>query len=225
MKNYRLGFLLLGVFTLVITIFVVSIGISGRQDIKTEKRANDIASVLNSYISKQSKLPDSLEAAGINDVPDTINFTKKGSQEYEFCVTYKTDVAENGGSLQNAITTAAMQKVSGSMMGNTSLNYPANPAVDNQVLLISSSHKKGKDCQTVKPSYTNMPVESGSPVVTPDTSSNSTGSSSSTVPTPPDVKGLYNEYCAPTSPYYQYTKDYCNGTTPNPMPSGTKMAQ
>ena len=69
--------------------YVMSVGISSKQDVQTLKTAQDIASKLNTYVQNNQKIPESLSEVGVEDVPSAIKYTKDSEKEYSFCVTYK----------------------------------------------------------------------------------------------------------------------------------------
>jgi len=115
---------------------------SVRADAKTEKEATRIAEKLNTYISRKQKIPMSLSAANISDVPASITFTRDSSSRYTFCAEYKSASSGFSGS-----------SVTSSLMGAGMRDYSSySSSYEENNLYISPTHKKGKNCQTIKPS-------------------------------------------------------------------------
>ncbi len=210
MKKYYRGLIVLALLTLGLTAWVISLGIGSRQDVKTEKRAQEIATDLNEWVAKEEKVPDSLNAAGIKNVPDTISYSKKDADSYEFCVTYKA--AKDYGSEGGIVTPLITRAMSG-VAADTSASMPIIEGYTNTALYFYGSHNKGKNCQTIKPYYYGKPI--------PASASDSPASTTETFPAPDSEAStidLYEEYCSPDSVYYQYTKSYCeSGGTTNMM--------
>jgi len=159
MRKWKIGLLVLGVVTLGLLVYVMIQGLQSKQDRVTYKQATKIADKLNSYITNNRTVPVSLTAAGIDDVPDNITYTRKGTSKYEFCITYKaanTDVSSQvtqdlyNATSNRGLTNAATEGPSSSY-GTGIASY--NP----ETLYIDSIHKAGQQCQTVEPyisSYT-----------------------------------------------------------------------
>lgn len=147
MKKYYAVFAILTLVILGVAGYIVSIGVNGRQDLRTQSRAEDIAEDLNSYVSKNKEVPASLEAAGISDVPSTITYTKKSTSEYEFCMDFKQEKGYGdfgGADISTAVTGAALSRAVPDYEEYTSTYRPSS-------LYISYTHKAGKTCQTVQP--------------------------------------------------------------------------
>lgn len=140
LNKYKVGLSVIFVFTLGLAIYAAAQAGSARQDNETYKKATKIASELNNYtVSKPP--PMSLEAAGISDVPKTVQYTKISNQKYKFCVTYKADSSGfDAGSIQTQLLTGGY--------GN-SYSYPDSD-YETSYLYISPIHKKGENCQTIK---------------------------------------------------------------------------
>jgi len=153
MKKYYTGILILALVTLGLTGYVVNLGLKTRQDVKTEKSANDIATKLNSYIQKEQKIPKDLKAAGVTDAPGTISYTKDSEKAYTFCVTYK-EAKGYGSDITSTLTSAATSRYFGSS-GSESSYKPSS-------LYLSYIHKKGENCQTVEPYLYNRSSSSSS---------------------------------------------------------------
>lgn len=145
MKKYYIGILIIALFTLGLGGFVVVQAASAKQDTETSRKANDIAKKLNEHVSSKG-VPESLDAAGIDDVPSTISYSKKSDDSYEFCVTYKSaSEGFNGGGFE--------QVLSGSFQQNIDREYDyeeTERGYTPSYLYLPSTHKAGKDCQTVK---------------------------------------------------------------------------
>lgn len=173
--------MVLGILTFGLMAYVIILGVQSRQDVKTEKRAQEIAEKLNSYISKNQEIPESLSAADIKDVPDTIKFSKTSDEKYKFCVTYKAAKGYGGGDITSVLYGAAASQTYGSSYDSYQSDYEPS------TLYIGYTHKKGEDCQTIKPYIYNY-----------------------------DSYNSYDDpYCDPSSQYYDTYKDYCLQVGPN----------
>lgn len=144
MKKYYLGFLVLTVLTVFATIYTLAQGEAGKKDEETAKKVEKIAPELDEYIYQENKIPQSLDAAGIKDVPSTITYTKLDEERFKFCATF--------------------QRASGSFDAGpfaflTGLAFRAPEPEDDSgeertyfdYYTLSYFHKKGENCQTVKP--------------------------------------------------------------------------
>lgn len=150
--KYYIGLGVIGVFTVVILMVVLMQGISARHDNHLYQQANKVADKLNSYVDKNSKVPESLAAAGITDVPSDVTYVKKATDKYEFCVTYRA--ASDGFDVSNPTQAlserAAEQYYGGGSTDNYGSSSDASSYFD-ATLYLSASHKAGKNCQTIKP--------------------------------------------------------------------------
>jgi Tfp pilus assembly protein PilV len=146
MKKYYIGFAVLVLITLGLTGFTLYQGVSGKQDRQTEQKAQDIATKLNEYVRSRQAIPESLDAAGIKDVPATITYTKKSETTYEFCVTYKHASEDYGG-------VGFEQIVSGAVQQELIRSSDADSSYTPSSLYLPYTHKAGKSCQTVEPYY------------------------------------------------------------------------
>lgn len=184
MKKYYVGLMILAIITLGLGVYVVSLGISGKQDKQTLIVAEDIAEKLNDYVSSANEIPDSLQDIGVTEVPSTISYTKQSDERYEFCVEYKT--ASSGYSVSNVsemmLETAYSSELNYNSDGFDSSYEPSS-------LHVSTSHDKGKNCQTIKPYIQRQSQSSGSFDFDAD-----------------------SEYCDPNGPYYAFYKNYCPKT-------------
>lgn len=146
MKKYRIGLIVIGLIVAGLSIYVLSLGVKSKQDKKTLEAAQKIAKSLNAYISREQEIPDSLQEAGINDVPQTINFSKTSNRAYKFCATYNTDKSYGGFDLTSTLTGAAL---SGLSSGMSLEDYESSYTPSS--LYISYSYHKGENCQNVSP--------------------------------------------------------------------------
>lgn len=145
MRDVRIGKWRFGIAVLLVVVlgllgYVLYLGVQGKQDKATLRTAQTVADKLNGYVNSTQKVPDSLNQAGIKDVPSTISYTKKSSSSYEFCVTYKTANIDVGSDVQQGLTSAATNRMLGS--GASGLT--------SSQLAVNATHKAGKQCQTVK---------------------------------------------------------------------------
>lgn len=138
---YKIGLAVIGLFTLGITIFALVSASAAKQDAKTEKAANSVATTLDTYITVNQKVPDSLAAAGVHEDTSHIKYTKLSSSSYKFCITYKT---------ASSTTTNPIDDLTGRNLYKR-LAVESYGSGDNSYLYINPVHKKGENCQTVKP--------------------------------------------------------------------------
>lgn len=144
-KKYYIGFIVLGIITLGIAIYTIAQGMSSKQDVETTKKANKIADSLNSYISKNRQIPESLDEADIKDVPSTVRYSKKSETQFEFCVTYKAAKSYGSNDITSVLWGAALRDSS-----NTEYDYYEDNYTKGS-LSLPYSYKKGETCQTIEP--------------------------------------------------------------------------
>ena len=128
LRPYRIGLAVVGLFTLAVALFVIVRATMYKSDLQTERAATKIATKLNDYIYAQQTVPQTLQEAGIKDVPSTISY-EQHANSYTFCATYK----------------AAKSKKA------RSLFVPDYYYENNESLTIPPTHKKGENCQTITP--------------------------------------------------------------------------
>jgi len=145
MKKYYLGLLVIALFTVGLTIFGISQAAASKQDKQTEKRAREIAKDLNKYVSSNGRIPESLDEAGIKDIPSTIKYEKKSESQYEFCATYRAASKYTGLSFEGALSGSSLQQLNRSDQEIDPYEYQPSS------LYISYSHNKGENCRTVEP--------------------------------------------------------------------------
>jgi hypothetical protein len=146
MRKWKLGLLALGVLTLGLAVYVAVQGVSSKQDRATTKQAIAIADKLNNYVNSKQSIPTDLSAAGVKDVPATITYTRKSDSSYEFCVTYKAANTDVSAQVQNDLMRATTNG------GYSGTQNPYTGTTDAPTdLYVTSEHKAGKQCQTVKP--------------------------------------------------------------------------
>jgi len=147
MRKYFIGIGLISVIVIGLSVFGIVQAVGARQDNETARKAEEIARELNKYTSR-SGVPDSLEQAGIKDVPATITYTKKTSGTYEFCVEYKK--ASEGyasGDFTQLLSGGIQQEFSGGVDYYDDYQSSYTPSS----LYLPYRHKAGKNCQTVEP--------------------------------------------------------------------------
>lgn len=144
MRKYYIGLAIIGAFTVVVLVITLVQGASTKQDRVTYKKATEIATELNTYISSNEKIPASFSEAGITDVPSTISYKKDSETEYTFCATYKQ--ARNGESTPDLFSGSAVR--SGVSL-DEDLDYSSS--YKSSTLYPTYSYKKGENCQTIKP--------------------------------------------------------------------------
>lgn len=183
MKKYYFGLLIIALFTAGLTVFGLTQAAAGKQDKQTEHKAREIADKLNAHISRTQQIPESLEEAGIKDVPATITYTKKSSREYEFCVVYKADSNYSGLSFEGALSGSSLSQLNRRDQEMDDLY--SGSRLKPRSLYIGYSHKKGENCQTVEPYISGSSLDllnlNGSSTRPNSSRPGSTGSSNSSV--------------------------------------------
>lgn len=145
MKKYYIGLLALGILTLGLTMYVITIGLQSSQDVKTEKFANSAATTLGSYITRNQEIPASLSATGITNIPSTVTYNKLSEKQYKFCVNYKADKGYGSGDITNVVTGTLMSQMYSGYDDSSGSKAPETS------LYLNYSHKKGEECHTVEP--------------------------------------------------------------------------
>lgn len=154
-RFYQIGLAVIGFFTLILVIMLLTQASSVKKDNLTSQKAQEVADKLNAYTENHSSVPSSLDALNVQNVPDTITYTRIDNGSYKFCATY--NAASQG------FSTDGIGALSGTGLG--SLSQPQSSFYDSQYdtsyLYVSSDHKKGDNCQTIK-LYSYDPYNSGS---------------------------------------------------------------
>lgn len=148
--KYYLGIGILAMLVLGLTIYVATLGANSKQDNNTQKKAQEVATSLNKYISKNNKIPDKLDVIDVKDIPDTIKYTKNDDGTYKFCVTYKA-ASSYGSSVDGFFTGDTLQSTQEKQNPYDYNISDSNKTYTPSTLYLSYSHKKGENCQTVKP--------------------------------------------------------------------------
>lgn len=140
LNKYKIGLLVVGVFTLGMAGYVMIQAGAAKEDNETYKKATKIADKLNDYTLRKSP-PASLQAAGIQDVPDSVSYTRLSSTRYKFCVTYKADSSGfDASSVENQLLSSAYGT-------DSSYNYDD---YESSYLYLDYTHHKGENCKTIK---------------------------------------------------------------------------
>lgn len=135
------------VLLLVATVIVITLGYAlmqsgkAKADETTYKQATAIADKINTYFDTAPGMPANLAEMDIKDAPSTIRFEKVSGLEYKFCVTYKTKSGLVDVSVANVLTGLSAASTAGSFQSSDTAT----------TLIVDSSHKKGENCQNVKP--------------------------------------------------------------------------
>jgi hypothetical protein len=138
--GYRIGLAVIGVLALVVFAIVLDRAGAHRQDTQTGETVNGIADKLNNYIDDKQKVPSSLAAAGIKNIPANVSYRKRTKDIYEFCVNYQAST--NGFNLSGA---AQNFLINGNLAGNADSGYSSGYSQ----LFIDPIHHQGENCQTV----------------------------------------------------------------------------
>jgi hypothetical protein len=141
LAKYKIGLGAIGALCLVLLVIMISQSQGVKQDKATYDAATKAADTLNSYTLNKG-VPASLDAAGINAPPE-ITYQKISASEYRFCVNYKTASSSfNATSIETELLTG----------GAYDGSYDSG-AGDSTYLYLTSDHKKGNNCQTIKDDY------------------------------------------------------------------------
>jgi type II secretory pathway pseudopilin PulG len=145
MKNprlfkYQVGLAVIGLLSFVLLIVVAVKADAVKQDRQTYKAADKVATRLDNYVNDKNRVPNSLEGAGIMDVPDNVDYQKLSTTRYKFCVTYRTDSGKGSDYL-------LMQLLTG---GQANDYYTDNSNYDSYGLYLEERHHKGENCNYVK---------------------------------------------------------------------------
>lgn len=141
MKKYYIGLAVLMTLTLGALIYTISQAGNAKIDAATDKAVENISSKLDTSIATKGVVPDSLQAAGIKDVPPAVTYKKLNESEYKICISYKT-------------ATSGFDASWLSLLGGV---YGANQSGDTATTkdyfdsTVTYNHKKGLNCQTIKP--------------------------------------------------------------------------
>lgn len=138
LAKYKLGLLIIGLFTLGMVGLVTMQASAVKQDAATDKAANAAADKLNDYVTNQQVVPDSLVAAGVTTASPAIHYTKLSDTKYKFCIVYKASSSDFDPS---AVATSL---ATGSVLDQGGID-----STDSAVLSVPTSHHKGANCQTV----------------------------------------------------------------------------
>lgn len=168
MKKYYIGLLAIALLTLGLIIFVAGKGMDERQDKVTQKKVTEISQKLNSYVSKNKKIPQTLKEAGVDNIPGTIKYEKVSATTYKFCATFKKKSSYAGAPMLTSLIWGGGVQ---STRDDSQYDYYSD-SNDEASSLYMYSHKEGENCQTVKPyqiaysyydnSYYSPPVSDGS---------------------------------------------------------------
>lgn len=148
MKKYYIGILALCVLVLGLTGYTLIQSAAAKQDVQTEKNAQEIAKKLNDYVGRNKEIPESLNEAGVSDAPKTVRYSKKSDKEYEFCVTYKS-AKTYGYSGPETLLTGSITRNLGTEGSDN--DYYGDTSYKPSTLYLGYTHKKGDNCQTVNP--------------------------------------------------------------------------
>lgn len=141
----------MAVLTLAILAYTFIQGVAQKTDKQTNLAAVRIAKELNEYIDQNNRIPESLAAADITDVPSAITYERKTSEVYEFCTTYK----QSKGYGSADFTSAVVRGLYGIPAASSSEDdyYSSSKYYPSQ-LYVDLYYQKGENCQSVKPYIT-----------------------------------------------------------------------
>lgn len=162
--SYRLGFGILWLFSLVVLIVVLTQAGAVRHDNQLYRRADTISTKLNDYTDGYHKVPASLAAARITNVPSAITYRKLSAKSYRFCVNYRSASSDYN-------STRALDRLYGE-----STSDGEGTADKSTYLYIDLYHPKGVVCQTVSPNLATDSDTTSTTVSTDPFTKNSDGS-------------------------------------------------
>ncbi|PJE65610.1 hypothetical protein COU91_00665 [Candidatus Saccharibacteria bacterium CG10_big_fil_rev_8_21_14_0_10_47_8] len=147
MKKYYVGLMVLMIGTIGLLVITLGQAKTAKQDKETLDKAYSTSSKLDDYISQKRTIPTSLADANIKNVPSTVTYEKISSTEYKFCATFSraSDGYDAGwGSLFTGALYGSQDTSSNDTFGDSGTQeyFQAYKLY---------SHKKGENCQTVKP--------------------------------------------------------------------------
>lgn len=159
MKKYYAGLIILIALSLGLVGYTLASGKSSKKDAETSKRVESVSTKLTDYIYREGKLPSSFEEADIKNVPSTIRYERLDEERFKFCAYY-----DRAGS---SFDTGPFVFLTG-LIFRVPATDEASQDEEKTYLdgyIISYSHKKGDNCQTVRPqglvnsSFENIPPE------------------------------------------------------------------
>lgn len=171
-RLYQLGLAVVGFFTLVLVIMLLTQASGVKKDSVTYQKAQEVADKLNTYTQDHNSVPASLEALKVQDMPDTISYTRINNGSYKFCAAYSSTSSNFSGDGISALSGTAFGSLSQPPVSSFDSQY------DTSYLYVSSDHKKGDNCQTIK-LYTYDLYNNGSSSSDPFTTPGQSGSGSS----------------------------------------------
>ena len=141
LTKYKIGLGVIGLFTVVITIWAVTQASATKQDNNTYNSANNISGKLYNYTDVHDIAPYSLASIGIYNPPSTITYSRLSNRSYRFCVNYKTSSTDfSVSSTESNLLT--------SNVGDSN-SYDSSNYSNNSYLYIDTNHHKGNNCQVV----------------------------------------------------------------------------
>lgn len=144
--KYYIGVVVLVVFAAGLVGYTIASGSDAKTDKKTTEKANAVAMKLDSQISMDGKIPENLDALGVKDIPPTVTYKKISDEKYKFCVTYKSAGSAFDAGLFSLFGGALY---GGALSAGAESYEPSEGYLDSYYLIYN--HKKGENCQTVKP--------------------------------------------------------------------------
>lgn len=152
-KKYYVGLAILMAIMLACLIYTVSQAGAAKADKKTNEAVQKISNKLETYVISKG-VPDSLQTAGISDVPSTVKYTKLSDQKYKICFDYKQASSGFDAGWWSLLGGAFDQGTDTSQSEDrTYFDYS-----------VQYKHKKGQNCQTITDTYGgySSPIDYGS---------------------------------------------------------------
>lgn len=145
MKKYYIGLAILMAIALGLTVFVLANGKDSKLDDETAAKAETIGNKITDYMYAHNSVPDSLATVGVTDAPSTITYQKIDAETFKFCANFKSS-----GSSFDAGPTGLLTGLLYKGAVTPTTNNANSPYLD--VYSLRYQHKKGNNCQTIKPS-------------------------------------------------------------------------
>lgn len=130
--------------TLGLASYVLAAGKDGKKDEETNKKLDSISTKLTDHIYSENTIPESLEEVGVKDIPSTVKYQKLDDERFKICVHYDNESSAFDAGPFALLTGLVFRAPTPETSTDEELTY-----FDSYSLMYN--HKKGENCQTVKP--------------------------------------------------------------------------
>lgn len=139
LKKYYIGITVLILIAFGFLVYTITQSGGAKKDRATNAVVESIGDKLDNNISDKNRIPVDLAEAGITKMPPSVTYTRLSDSQYKICFYYYQ--ANNGLDADwSSIVTAGLNST---QTGQSDHSY-----FDSS---LEFSHKKGQNCQTVKP--------------------------------------------------------------------------